>query len=462
MASVGPETKNDARSRKKEQLKKLSSDKYQNWPNTLDALRQKKLNFVAQKAEAEELARQEVDKAEAELRRKERLASIKRANDLMYEQTDKMKGLKGAKLYAEVVMTRQEQFAEKQKRKEKEKEFNASFHKTILEKVRAGQAEEDAKNAALAAKVEIIKVQRAEQVAQVRAKRAEEEAEALAIGEAMKKRAQEQLEEVFQADRKKQERIAEGNIATMKANERAKIVKQELAAVEAQATEARLKEKEQIDGRVLALKALEKRRFEKKQETRQKMIDKAVELLAAKKEVGEKLEQKQGDEIRAKEDAAIVAKAEKREKERLAIRESRTQQIRAKEERNKKQWEEEDRLVLAQREKSRMEEEKEQEKHKAEHENLRRLKAIQYSDAAKHQRKLIEERVVNIEQAKLLADVGTQDDDKFTNICRTEILRFTQEGKPTYTLMKAMEQTAVPLLAAKLDPSKRGKGLERD
>jgi hypothetical protein len=109
-----------------------------------------------------------------------------------------------------------------------------------------------------------------------------------------------------------------------------------------------------------------------------------------------------------------------------------------------------------------MEEEKEQEKHKTEHENLRRLKAIQYSDAAKHQRKLIEERVVNIEQAKLLADVGTQDDDKFTNICRAEILRFTQEGKPTYTLMKAMEQTAVPLLAAKLDPSKRGKGLERD
>ena len=70
--------------------------------------------------------------------------------------------------------------------------------------------------------------------------------------------------------------------------------------------------------------------------------------------------------------------------------------------------------------------------------------------------------MIGIEQAKLLQDVGTQDDDKFAAICKSEILRFTKEGKPTYTLLKAMEQTAVPLLAAKLDPSKRGKGLERD
>jgi len=459
IASVGPETKNDARLKRKEELKKMSSDKYQNWPNTLDALRQKKLNFVAQKAEQEELARQEVDREEAERRRKERLASIKRANDLMYAQTDKMKSLKGAKLYSEVVLTRQGQMLEKQARKEEEKEVSAAFHQTILQKVRIGQAEEDTKAAKLAAKVDIIKVQRAEQVAEVQAKRAQEQAEAHAIGEAMKKRAQERLEEVMVKEREKQERIAAANIATMKANERAKVVKMELAAVEAQATETRLQEKEQIDGRVLALKALEKRRFEKKQQTRQKMIDKAVELLANQEAVGDKLEQKQGEEIRAKEDAAIQDKADKRERERLAIIKSRTEQIAAKEERRKKQWDEEDRLVAAQRERSRVEQEKEQEKHRREHENLRRLKAIQYSDAAKHQRKLIEERVVAIEQSKLLQDVGTQDDDKFANICRAEILRFTAEGKPTYTLLKAMEQTAVPLLAAKLDTSKRGKGL---
>lgn len=60
--SVGPETKNDAKMKRKEELKKLSSDKYSHWPNTLDSLREKKLNFVAEKARQEELARQEVDR----------------------------------------------------------------------------------------------------------------------------------------------------------------------------------------------------------------------------------------------------------------------------------------------------------------------------------------------------------------------------------------------------------------
>ena len=60
--SVGPADVNDYASRRKEELKKLSSDRYKHWPNTLDALREKKLNFVAEKAKNEELARQEVDR----------------------------------------------------------------------------------------------------------------------------------------------------------------------------------------------------------------------------------------------------------------------------------------------------------------------------------------------------------------------------------------------------------------
>jgi hypothetical protein len=60
--SVGPSTVNDQATRRKEELKKLSSDRYQHWPNTLDAVREKKLNFVAEKAREEELARQEVDR----------------------------------------------------------------------------------------------------------------------------------------------------------------------------------------------------------------------------------------------------------------------------------------------------------------------------------------------------------------------------------------------------------------
>ena len=77
-------------------------------------------------------------------------------------------------------------------------------------------------------------------------------------------------------------------------------------------------------------------------------------------------------------------------------------------------------------------------------------------------KKDVELKVIAVQEAKLLQDVGNQDDDKFAEICKAEILRFTKEGKPTYTLMKALEQTQPGLLPAKLDATKRGKGLERD
>ncbi len=380
----------------------------------------------------------------------------------MYDQTDKMKGLKGAKMYAEVMKTRGEQVVAKQKAKEAEKVWGHQFHENILELVAKGNADEIAKERQQAAKIEIIKKDRLEQVMEVRAKRNAEADEAIAIGEAMKKRAQLQVEEELQRQVDKQKQIAQNNINTMRANERIKQVRAELAEKEKEAEGIRESEKEEIEGRKHALKALEKRRFEKKQETRQKMIDKAVLLLAQQKATGTALENKQAGEIREKEDNLIAAKAAKREAERIAIKNSRAEQVRDKRERLEKQWAEEDAIVKAQRERSVREENAEQGKLKVERENIARLKSIQYSDAAKKQKKQVEEKMIAIEEAKLLNDVGNQDDDKFAEICKAEIMRFTREGKPTYTLIKALQQTQPALLAAKLDPTKRGEGLNKD
>ena len=396
------------------------------------------------------------------MRRKQRLNLIKRANDLMYDQTDKMKGLKGAKLYSEVMLTRGEQVVTKQKAKDAEKVWNHQFHENILEVVAKGNADQTAKEQRNTAKIEVIKRDRLEQVMEVRGKRDAEAQEAIAIGEAMKKRAQLQVEEELQRHVDKQKLIAQNNINTLKANERIKQVRAELSAKEKESDDIREGEKEEIEGRKIALKALEKRRFEKKQETRQKMIDNAVLLLAQQKSSGSALETKQADEIRAKEDYLIAAKAAKREAERIAIKNSRAEQVTAKREKFEKQWAEEDAIVKAQRERSAREEKAEQDKHARERKNSARLKSIQYADAAKKQKRVVEQKMIDIEEAKLLQDVGNQDDDKFAEICKGEIMRFTSEGKPTYTLMKALQQTQPGLLTAKLDPSKRGQGLVKD
>jgi len=61
-ASVQPERLDNSQTLRKQDLKKLSDDKLKNWPNTLEALRRKKENFMKERAEQEELRRQEIDR----------------------------------------------------------------------------------------------------------------------------------------------------------------------------------------------------------------------------------------------------------------------------------------------------------------------------------------------------------------------------------------------------------------
>lgn len=47
---------------RKEELKRLSEDRIQHWPNTLDANRTKKESFMKDREAKDELRRQEIDK----------------------------------------------------------------------------------------------------------------------------------------------------------------------------------------------------------------------------------------------------------------------------------------------------------------------------------------------------------------------------------------------------------------
>ena len=60
--SVQPAEVSDVKGRRRAELKKLSQDRLQHWPNTLEAARLKKESYLAEKAQREEEARQEVDK----------------------------------------------------------------------------------------------------------------------------------------------------------------------------------------------------------------------------------------------------------------------------------------------------------------------------------------------------------------------------------------------------------------
>lgn len=367
----------------------------------------------------------------------------------MYDQTDKMKMLKSQRAYADVIHYRVSQVDHKRKVQEEEKVWSGTFHEEILRKVAAGEAEEAAKKAKLDAQKKVIAVARKEQVDEVRAKRAAEVAEAVAIGEAMKAQAKKQLADDYEAQVQKQIRIAEGNAAMVVANEKLKAVREQIKEQEAAAAAMREAEKDIIEARKVALKALEIRRFEKAQETRQKIIDAAVRQLAAKSNKDQAILEKQVAEGQEKMERIQREKEERLRKNQEDCHISRQEMIASKRRLEEEAWALEDKMVKMSLEANQREIEKEEEKVRLQHENTLKLKKIQYQEGLLANRRKVEARIIELEQAKILQSMGNQDDDKFAEICRAEISRYAAEGKPVFTLMRALETTQPALLPAK-------------
>lgn len=228
-----PQSELSLKAAKRAQLKKLSNDRLKHWPNTLEAMRKKKESYMKDKAEREENERREVDKQEAEIRKQARMTTIKRANDLLYDQTDKMKNLRSQIAYADAIAYRKLQVQEKADKIESEKREAAKYHEYILENCKRLEAIEIAEKEERQKVTDELKVFRAEQMQEVMNKKLAEIAENEAIGAAMKKRAEDQ---VIQAalDLQEKDRIAKETTANMyKMNAELKVIKQELKAQEA-------------------------------------------------------------------------------------------------------------------------------------------------------------------------------------------------------------------------------------
>lgn len=384
-----------------------------------------------------------------------RLEAIRRANDLLYEQTDKMKMLRSQMLYADVIHTRFQQIEEKKKVKEVEKLKEAEYHQEILKQVKRAEEIEKAKIDKVKANVDVIKKTREEQLEEVRKIREKEERKRREAGEAMKREAQERLEEEVREYHKRQQHIAESNAAMVKANEELKRVRQELAEKEREAEAKRDAEVAKIEYRKQALKRLEQERFERAQVTRQKMIDTAVERLAQQSNKEQAILDKQIQDLQERQDRFLAEKAAKAEKDWVDIVDSRTKQM----ERKKLEAEEQKKIddyLLAKWKKENEDGMKAEQKKAADARSATiKIKQLQYEDGKEAARRRKENRLIEIEQAKFLQSIDNNDDARFTELCNAEIERNIKLGKPVYTLLRALEYTDPPLLAAKINKINR-------
>ena len=446
------------RKAKKELLRQRSQEKMKSWPNTLDALRKKKERFVIEREEREEKERQEVDRLEAEHNRKARLATLDRANDMLFRQSDKMKMLKSQLAYSDALHTRKFQIQDKVEAAQKIKLEDERFHKIKMEKVRQDEEQEKAKDARRKQVIEEVKISRKEQLDDVYARRQAEADEAHAIGEAMRKQAKEQLQEEIKREEDRQIYIAKANADLVVANEKFKAIKAQVKQREADEMAQREGEVAEIEARKQARKDLAKRRFDAKQMTRQKIIDKAVELLAAKQNSEDSIQQKQAAEARAKTDAADAAKEAKRAKLWEEIVKSRSEMTERKLQQYYKDVENEKEMSKNWRQLTVDAEAKDLDKQRLAHEECLKIKQIQKAEAIAKARKKVADKLADREESRIRMGGGDAMEKKFGDTTREYIRQYAAEGKPIYPLLRALEIQQPPLLPAltkKVGPRKR-------
>lgn len=445
--SVKPETQDSFKDRKAE-LKKKSEDRLQHWPNTLEALRKKKESFLKDKEDALEEQRRKVDEEDAELKKQQRLEAIKRANQLLYEQTDKMKVLRSEELYAKVIDERKEQLAEKQHLKELEKQKEREFHESLKARIKKAEDDEQLKMEQEWKKRQDVTQQLNEQVISRKTKKEIEAINHKRMQDAMLLTAQRELEAEKQAEEEYRLRCKKGNEDMLLANDELLVIRNEILDRQKLDEEKRLREVELIEQRKIARKALEQRKFEKAQETRQKMIEAAVKTLTEKSSHDEARLEQQVQQQKDKIDKQEKEKEEKKAKEWTNIVQSRAELLAFKASKAAKEKEDNARIAEMVKEQAKLEELKEKEAEEKAKEIVANIKAAQVAEAIAAQRKKAEERMMQLQADNAIKERAKQEDEQFLAVAKQEIERLAKEGKSTYTLQKAMIRQPIELIAA--------------
>ena len=343
--SILPSTINQNRETKNLKLKQLSNERVKNWPNTLEALRKKKESYTREREELEEIKRQEIDRQEAELRRKTRLDAIDRANSLIYEQTDRMKYLRSQELLSDVIYSRGYQLQEKVQKKVKEKEQEDEYHQETLLQIQQNEQKEKEKLEKQKKKMNEISLSRKEQLRVVQQARLKEIEDEKLIGIELKNEAIRQSELEQEQKQQKQEMIIENNLKMLKANDELKLIRDEYLRLESLEDQKRLKELDVIENRKLIRKGLEIRKFEKAQKKRQEIINAATRALEAKQNHDEQRFERQVNELREKEDHQEKNKIMKQENDWKKIIQSREEQIEERRQVRERERREEEKLL---------------------------------------------------------------------------------------------------------------------
>jgi len=317
----------------RQRLHELSNARKAQWPNTIEALRERKDRARQEKFDAEEKLRLEIDREEEGLQAEKRRLAIERANKMLYDSTDRVKSLHSKLMLADVMEERERQIEMKRRLRMREVESEERLYLKQQDAIRRMDAEEDLRDEEVYNKRAEVAQVRAEQITEQKTAQAEKLDEMRREGEMMKAMAQadaeaemRQRQEEIEKEKRTRAEVVEANSYLLKKRAEDNAL---MEAEEARMLEYALqKEKDLLERR-----DREEKRFRERQAWRQQLIDRQIAKLTDVNAADNARLENQAQEVQAKAQAAREKLDEQRKNELLVMHMSRQQQMRWKKER---------------------------------------------------------------------------------------------------------------------------------
>lgn len=430
-------------------LRDRSQRRTEKWPNTLEAMRRKKDNWKKDREAKEEERRKAIDANELKLQKESRLRQIERANQLIYNQTDKMKTLRSKMLQCDVIQDRKIQIEEKQQLLQHERVREDRWNVMLNQQLAAADEREKEMEQQVMAKNAKMAQDQKQQLEEFKNRYIDQLREEKREGERIKAKALKDMEDEAEQERRRRLRAKQANEETKLANQKLQALRakeKEKEKLEELKREADAKKKEEILAKRSELQRL---KDQKVQARKQRMIDLAIQHLSQLEERTEERLENQKKEVREREDDELRRRAERRALKQNSIHASRQHQLRRARDIRAKELEEA--AILAKEWVHRnMDVEMVQKREEAE----RKAEANELSNYIKSQTKArktleMEENAANllVEDASKL--VIADEDKRYREIAKTALEKSKDyKIENTYPLKTAVAAKSIDLLPA--------------
>ena len=396
----------------------------------------------------EEKARREIDRKEAELQKKKRMEAIARANTIMYEQTDKVKNLRSQQMYSDVLFEREEQIKERAVMEMWEKEKEEAYHSDIMRQIAEGETREKAEHSARKLKATTIAKSQKAQLEEYRDNYLGRLRTEKRDGELIQQKA---LSDADEDVRSAEERVLKAKLQMKEmqlANQQLKRLKFEQQLVEQKEEERRQSDLTRKEYLVVERHRMEKARFDARQATKQKLIDKASEELRNRINTEDARLENQVEAMRKREDDLEALKRKNIALQKAAIDQSRQQQLEARLAVKEREEDDIQNMVAAWKAKNVEIEEEEATDAEGRRRKNRDIRATQEGQINDHKRERKTTKADQLAYDEHIRAGMMEDDLKYRALAAEEIVKARESGRATYMLEKARTAKDVTLQPA--------------